>query len=172
MREISASNFGIVIAYLVPGFTTLWGFSYFSASLSAWIGQPAASQPTVAGFLYVTLGSLGMGMIVNAARWATLDKIHHLTGIRYPNWDFENLQKNLAGYETLVEFYFRYHEFFGNTLIAGSFTYLIWRWHHPAWIFAAMDVVMLGIGALLWAASRDTLRKYYIRSERLLSRRH
>ena len=169
MGEISASNFGLVIAYFLPGFTAFWGISYFSTTLTTWLGKTAAEQPTVAGFFYVTLASIGTGLTVNAIRWLTLERLHHCTGIPYPRWDFARLQTNLAAYEKLVEFYYRYHEFFGNSLIAGSFTYTVWRWHHPGWNLVAADAAALGLAVLFWAASRDTLRKYYSRSERLLA---
>lgn len=168
MRDISAANFGLVIAYLLPGFIVLWGISYLSPTVAIWFGQSAADSPTVAGFLFVTLASIASGMTVNAFRWLTIDNIHHRTGISYPKWDFAKLQSNLGAYERLVEFYYRYHEFFGNALVASTFTYIVWRWHHPGWHLVVADFGYVGLMVLFWLASRDTLKKYYARSQRLL----
>lgn len=169
IQNISASNFGVLIAYLIPGFTTLWGISFYSETVRLWLGEPSCSSPTVGGFLYVTLASIGAGMIVNGLRWLTLDHLHHRTGVCYPDWDFANLQPNLGAYDTLVAFYYRYHEFFGNSLVAGTFTYLAWRWLHPGWRLIVADGLFLALAFLLWVCSRDTLKKYYERSSRLLS---
>ena len=58
MSSLSSQNFGPVIAYILPGFVTLWGVSYFSPTVDGWIAASQQGAPTVAGFLYVTLASL------------------------------------------------------------------------------------------------------------------
>jgi len=168
MDEARITSFGLLIAYILPGFTALCGLGTISVTVSSWLRSVPGNCPTVGGFLYVTLTSIGLGMTVNAIRWLTLDSFHHLTGVRYPEWDFSQLQTNLGGYDKLVEFYYRYHEFFGNTLIAGSFTYLTWRFLHPSWQYVLADAVYLAFTALFWLASRDTLTKYYRRVEQLM----
>ena len=168
MKETPVANFGLLIAYVLPGFIALCGFGLFSPTVMTWLHGVPDRCPTVAGFLYVTLASIGIGMTVNALRWFTLDSLHHRTGIHYPAWDFSRLQSNLGGYDKLVDFYFRYHEFFGNSLIAGSFTYLTWRFFHPGWRLLAADLAYVAVAALFWLASRDTLKKYYRRVEQLM----
>ena len=41
--------------------------------------------------------------------------------------------------------------------------------HHPGWKLLLADLGFLLLAALLWTGSRDTLRKYYQRTEQLLS---
>ena len=59
MTEWTDKNFGVVIAYLLPGFVALWGVSYFSPTVASWISVSQQGAPTVAGVCYVTLASLG-----------------------------------------------------------------------------------------------------------------
>jgi hypothetical protein len=66
MQDLSRSNIGIVMAYLLPGFATMWGASYFSETMETWLGATPAESPSVGGVLYVTVGSLGAGLIVSA----------------------------------------------------------------------------------------------------------
>jgi hypothetical protein len=170
MSELSDKNFGLVIAYVVPGFVALWGVARFSPTVASWIAASQATAPTVAGFLYVTLGSLAAGLIVSAVRWALVDTLHHATGVRQPNWEFANLDERLCGFLALVENHYRYYQFFGNTFIAAAFTYRanliaegrqIWRDGWAAFAFVILEII-------LFIGSRDTLRKYYSRAERLL----
>ena len=76
MRELNSGNFGLVIAYLLPGFVALLGVSFFSEPVQTWFSVSPVALPTVGGFLYVTLGSLSAGVIVSTVRWATVDTIH------------------------------------------------------------------------------------------------
>ena len=44
---ISATNFGLLIAYLVPGFTALWDTSYFSETVKHWLSGSGNTAPIV-----------------------------------------------------------------------------------------------------------------------------
>ncbi len=92
MREVSSKNFGLLIANLLPGLVALWGASYFSHTVRIWLGASGATGPTVGGFLYVTLASVGAGMTVSAVRFLVIDRIHHWTGVRQPLSDFSKLR--------------------------------------------------------------------------------
>src|SRR5262249_22274196 len=66
MQSVSNTNFGPLIAYLVPGATVLLGFTPFSATLSSWFATAPGDAPTIGGFLYPTLASLAAGAHVGA----------------------------------------------------------------------------------------------------------
>ena len=174
MNSLSAQNFGLVIAYLLPGFVALWGVSYFSPTVDAWISASQQNAPTVAGFMYVTLASLAAGVTVSAVRWAIIDHLHHLTGIRPPAWKFANLEGKLQGYVTLIENHYRYYQFYSNMFVAAAFSFVaraISSGLRPS-ITPWATVAFLALELVLFAGSRDTLRKYYGRTQQLLSSRH
>lgn len=102
MSTLSNQNFGLVIAYLLPGFVALWGVSYFSPTVASWITASQHDTPTVAGFMYVTLASLASGVTVSAVRWAIIDHLHHATGVVPPAWQFGRLEGRLQGYLALI----------------------------------------------------------------------
>ena len=112
MQDVSTKNFGLLIAYLIPGFATLWGVSYFSPVVRSWLGSTADSSPSVGGFLYVTLASVSAGLTVSTIRWLVIDSIHHHTGIQQPNWDFSRLGQTVAAYDVLKEIHYRYFQFY------------------------------------------------------------
>ncbi len=171
VNTVTHQNFGLVIAYLLPGFVALWGVSYFSPTVAGWIVASQQDAPTVAGFMYVTLASLAAGVTASAVRWAVIDNLHHATGVVPPAWKFANLEGKLQGYLALIENHYRYYQFYSNMAVAAAFSFsarclgggeafrrLLW----PAVGFLVLESVLL-------AGSRDTLRKYYTRTQQLLS---
>lgn len=170
MNGLSNQNFGLVIAYILPGFVALWGVSYFSPTVAGWIAASQQGAPTVAGFMYVTLASIGTGLTVSGVRWMVIDTIHHLTGLTRPAWKFGKLDDKLQGFLTLNEGHYRYYQFYANTFVAVGFTYAawsVWQGKGPcAAGWANVNFVVLEI--VLFANSRDTLANYYSRVAQLL----
>jgi hypothetical protein len=170
MNTLSNENFGLVIAYILPGFVALWGVSFFSPTVESWIMVSQQGAPTVAGFMYVTLASIGTGLTVSGIRWAIIDSIHHLTGLVRPAWKFVNLDEKLQGFITLNEAHYRYYQFFSGMFVAVAFTYSAWLVWNGKGLRAAgwanLHFVILEI--VLFVNSRDTLAKYYSRVAQLL----
>ncbi len=170
MAELSARNFGLLIAYLIPGFVALWGASAISPDLRLWLTGTSAAGPTIGGFLFVTVAAVAAGMTASAVRWAFLDWLHRLTGVPRPPWDDSALDRKLAAFDYLVENHYRYYQFYGNTFVAVLFSYGIWRLSAegqgtaPGWT----DACVLFVEGVFFAGSRDALRKYFSRTSRLL----
>ena len=55
MNQITSPAFGLVIAYLIPGFLALAGLSPHLPTVQAWLGTLPDESPSVGGFLYVTI---------------------------------------------------------------------------------------------------------------------
>jgi len=170
VTSLSNESFGLVIAYLLPGFVALWGVSYFSPTVDSWIATSQQGGPSVGGFLYVTLASLGAGLTVSGVRWAVVDSIHYLSGLRRPAWKFVNLDNKLRGFLMLNESHYRYYQFYGNMFVAAGFTYAAWLISSGKGIKAAgwATVHFAVLEAILFANSRDTLAKFYFRVAQLL----
>lgn len=171
VRDISPFNFGLVVAYLVPGFVILWGLSWHFSTIASWLRGPSADAPTVGDLFYATLASVACGMFANMARWAVLDTIHHRTGVQVPAWDFSRLQEKLSAYEILVEFHYRFYQFGANALIAILSTYILFRSSMVGWAYqwGWVDGGLVLVCVVLFLGSRDALRKYYRRAGALLS---
>jgi hypothetical protein len=172
MKESSITNFGLLIAFLLPGFVALWGLGFVSPEVQSWLGASPANAPTVGGFLYVSLASIVAGMAVTIARWLVIDSIHHATGISRPRWDFSRLQENVAAFDMLNELYYRHYQCYANMIIAIVFAnvlrHLAGRATQPWDVLDAASLVLI---ALFFVGSRDSLRKYYRRGEQLLAGR-
>jgi hypothetical protein len=176
MKEVTQKNFGWVIAYVVPGLVTLWGVSFFSATVKVWLTSANGASPSVAGFLYVTLASLAAGLTVGAVRSIVIDPLHHWTGIPKPELDFSDFQAKFWAFNQIVEGHYRYYQFYAHMAIAVLFVF-------AAMIASGMSPegdrervwISVGVGLLelvLVASSREAVRTYYARASDLLGTHH
>ncbi len=169
MQNVTNANFGPLIAYLVPGATALWGISEFVPSLRTWFAVVPIQTPTIGGFLYLTVASIACGMVISAIRWAVVDTLHRVTGLPLPKLDFSKLGRNVEAFNLLIEIHYRHYQFFSGMFLATLIAYGSYRIKHggfwpPGWF----DVGFLAIEVIFLLSSRDTLRKYYGRSQQLL----
>ena len=169
MSDLTGKNFGLLIAYVLPGFVALWGVGRFSKTVDSWITASQQHAPTVGGFLYVTLASLALGLTVSAVRWATIDTLHHKTGIKPPSLEFSTLGDKLDGFHGLVENHYRYYQFYSNMFVSLVVVFLaVADFPKDLCEIGLPTAGCLFLELVFLAGSRDALRKYYARAERLL----
>jgi hypothetical protein len=171
-QEASVNDFGLLIAYVLPGFAALWGMTYVSPEIRGWIGTAPVDVPTVGGFLYTTVASVAAGLTVSTVRWLIIDAVHHWTGLRRPQWDFARFQEHVIGYNVLTDIHYRYYQFYGNSCIALLWVALMRRFT-LGWprLPDAVESGLLLLLVIFFLGSRDTLRKYYLRTGQLLKAR-
>lgn len=171
MQDVTRDNFGTLIAYVLPGFITLWGVSVFSETVRSWLGSSSTGSPTVGGFLYVTVAAVAAGMLISTVRWLVVDRVHHLTGLSAPKWEFALLGDRLAAFELLVASHYVFYQWSANSFVAVAFTFFAYEAtksvHGPADGLLALGFIVVEV--ILWLGSRDTLRKYYERTYALLN---
>jgi hypothetical protein len=170
VNPVNEDNFGLLIAYVIPGFLAVLQLAQISPMIARWLAVPSSGAPTVGGFLYVTIASVGIGLGIGVLRWAGLDSLHRWMGLATPQWDFVKLQGNVEAFERMVQYHFRYYQFYGHTLIvlvvAAMLPQPLWGWLDASPLAAA--VVALSLAVLLFAASRDALAKYQQRTAAFL----
>jgi hypothetical protein len=159
MNDNVSGNFGLLVAYLIPGATVLWGLSLFSPLLAGLFAATPPAAPTIGGFLYLTVASLAAGMTVNAVRWALLDMVHARTGLAAPHLDFSRLGANVEAFTLLIEIHYKHYQFHANMVVATAFAYVCYRVHIGllgSWGWLDAGVAVLEI--VFFSMSRDTLR--------------
>ena len=88
-----------------------------------------------------------------------------------PVWDDGRLADVLGGFDYLVQSHYRYYEFSANALLAGVSVYILNRLLGTfPFLGVSIDLGILIVSSVLFAASRDALAKYYIRTDRLIGR--
>jgi hypothetical protein len=166
-------NFGIVIAFLLPGFILLWAVSLSSDSVAVFLRTYSSNNgATVGGFLYATLASLSLGLLISAIRWAAVDTVlnWHLKGP--PNLNFESLkdEHTHAGFISIIENHYRYYQYYSNTLIALIVGAAVGLSKH-GWSYDLRWAGLLVVAIALLLGARDALRKFYDRAEQILGLR-
>jgi hypothetical protein len=165
--DILNRQFGLIIAYLLPGFIALAGIASLVPTVAGWLhtDQTASFGAPV----YAILAATAAGMIVSCFRWLLVDWIHALTGVPAPTFNAQALEERPTAFSYLVESHYRYYQFYANTLIAVLWTYSIHRWLRtdPLLNFGT-DLAVLILCAVLFAGSRDALTKYRNRSSQLV----
>jgi hypothetical protein len=156
MAENSSRQFGLIVAYVLPGFIGLAGIAPLFPAVAQWL-QPVERGD--AGFgppVYALMAATVVGLIVSCFRWLLLDQFHHWTGVKRPAWDDSRLERTLDGFDYLVQNHYRYYEFCGNTLIAAIGAYGLNRMMGTLpFLGAGTDLGMLVLSLVLFAASRD-----------------
>lgn len=169
MQSVTNANFGPLVAYLLPGATVLLGVSPFSPLVRSWFAIPPDGTPTIGGFLFLTVASMGVGMTVSAVRWLVIDTLHRLTGLSLPPLDFSRLGPNVEAYGLLIEIHYRHYLAYANESIALVIAYVCYRVSLGCTLtLDGIDVLFVALEAVFLITSRDTLKKYYLRSQQLL----
>jgi len=158
------TNFGLLIGYVLPGFTAMHGLPTLSGSQLVWATAGGEASPTLPGLLSGTIEAVAVGLTVSTLRWLLIDTLHHRTGLRPPPWDFALLEKNVTAFELLVHVHYRYYKFYSNVVVA-----LVWAYACRGAGQGPRALVYWVLAALFLFASRDALRKYYERAGRLLA---
>jgi hypothetical protein len=160
--EAFSRQFGLMIAYLLPGFIGLMGLAPFVPSVSEWLQGVGWGELGLGPPIYAILAALTLGMLFSCVRWLLIDHIHHWTGIRPPALKLASLEVRLGAFHYIVENKYRYYQFHSNALIALLWAYLPNRLlqKFPLLGFGT-DLGVLILCAVLFAGSRDGLAKYY-----------
>ncbi len=167
MTTTSNWQFGLIVAYVLPGFVGLLGLAPFFPEIARWL-RPVGTDG-IGAALYAVLAAAAIGLVISCFRWMILDRIHAWTGIRRPTLDDRRLNEVLEPFDYLVQNHFRYYEFCGNTLVAFVAGYILNRvFNTLPFLSIGTDAVVALVSIALFAASRDALANYFTRTSRLV----
>jgi hypothetical protein len=169
MSQTSNWQFGLIMAYVLPGFIALAGTAPLLPAVAAWLHPAVQGSLSLRPPVYAVLAATAVGLFLSCFRWLTIDQIHYWTGVRRASWDDRQLATALGGFDYLVQNHFRYYEFCGNTFLAVLWGYGLNRSIGTSpFLGVGTDLGVLIVSAVLFTASRDALMKYYNRTGRLL----
>ncbi|MEM6332635.1 MAG: hypothetical protein AAF823_04780 [Planctomycetota bacterium] len=173
MPQTTDRGFGLIIAYLVPGFGAILALSTLSPTIRLWLNMAssyALEAPDFAGVVYVVFASLGMGLVFGAIRWAVIDQINAATGIGRPQLNDALMEERLNAYGLFISIHYQYHKFYAHSLIAGVVYAVVRRETYGlTGSYDLIDGTLAILLVIFWFAQRNALKMYYTRAERLLS---
>lgn len=163
MKEVTDKNFGMVIAFMLPGFILAWSLTLPFPALGKFFQFDAAKETaSIGGFLNISLASLALGLQISAVRWALLDR---LLSRGLPDIDFSSLKdKDVFGsFIGVVENHYRYYQYYSNSFVAVAFGYTGYLISERHWGLGWVTVITGGLLIILYLASKDCLKKYHRR---------
>lgn len=167
--EVSARQFGLLIAYLLPGFVGLAGVAPLAPAVAAWLQPDTLATVGLGLSVYTLIAATTSGLIISCFRWLLIDSLLHRTGLRRPTWKDQRLDDRLEAFDYLVENHYRYYQFYANTLMAIVWSYSIHRAMQSSPLLGSgTDLGATILCAVLLAGARDALAKYYQRTSRLI----
>jgi hypothetical protein len=121
-----SKSFGLSIAFVIPGAIGLYATSFFVPVVAIWFGADAST--TVGGFLFVLLGSAGMGVFISGLRWLVLEKLTTWIKPMPEQLDLARRKEknNEATYQDLLLRHYQFFQFYANTPFALALLYLAW----------------------------------------------
>lgn len=162
-------QFGLVIAYLLPGFVALAGLTPLIPTVGDWLHGVYLGEAGVGPPVYALIAATTLGMIVSCFRWLMVDHLLAALGVTAPVWDFSRIQNQLAALDYLNEGHYRYYQFYANVLVALVWAYPIHRLFKTSPLLGiGTDLGVVLVCAVLLAGARDALTKYYQRAGQLM----
>ncbi len=160
MRDVHSQNFGLLIAFVLPGFTLLLGLAEHLPIVRDGLGAAPDTSPTVGGFLYMTLAAVTLGLLVSTVRWLLVDTLLYVCGLRSPLRALE--PERTAQFDIVVQQYYRHYQFHANLLVALPIAGALWQAARDTWQPWTLALVVI-LELILAAGAWDTLAKCYRR---------
>ena len=159
--EKSGLNFGLVIAYLIPGFLATYAVAPHVSTVDELLGRPSR-VPDSASVVPLVLIAVGVGIIINAISAALIRPVIHLSHVHPPDDPVERKYtiEDMHKYNHLVETTFRFHQFYSNTLVAVVLLAPVWLVRPLQDNFLRNASLLLVVGVLFYTA-RNSLRNFY-----------
>jgi len=169
VNDTATKNFGVLIAYVLPGFAALWSLQPYSATLRLWLSASPTLPAGLESVVFACAAAVGGGMVLSAVRWLIIDTTMSLLGVRRPQWDDSRFGARREAFEALVDAHFRYYQFYAHTALVlplFAINALVARGKPAAvWIVA----MFIASELILLLAAHDSLTRYFVRTSRLLA---
>lgn len=153
-------NFGLLIAYIVPGFLGLYAVSEHSTVIENLLGG-STNTPTTGAIVPLLLLALASGVVINAITWILVRPMIEFTGVKRPHLRYGKISKELLDvYNEAIESSYRYYQSYGNLfaiLLMIGFNSLI----SSTLPNLHLVIIYLAVLLILFFAARDSLNRSY-----------
>lgn len=173
MKDVTSTSFGLVIAWLLPGLSTFYCISLWSDDANKVLGSVLTAESTVGLFVMVMLAGVALSLLVTLPRWLLFEElIGRKTRLADTDYRVLKDEQRLTAFRQIVEWHYRYHQFWGSIAIVAPFGFVGWiksSWQKMPWGNIAIAIIafvlaeaMIAIGA--WAA----YKKFVARANSIL----
>jgi hypothetical protein len=120
MVQFAPINFGLIIAYILPGTVTVYGLRYLSPRIDALWSTLERGQIVVGPLILIGVSALAVGLIVSSFRVVVLEPILYCTGVKQTIIKYDKIAdaERRELFSQMVENVYRYEQFYGNVLLS------------------------------------------------------
>jgi hypothetical protein len=172
-KDATATVFGWVIAFILPGLLTLYAIALWFSAIAAQLMAFSEAESTIGLFLIVVLTCLLVGIELSALRWLLFERWicrkHRLV-----NSEFVQLRspEKHAAFKSIVDEHYKYHQCYGGlALVIPFFSVSLAHCYQVSffsWIGAWSFLGTVLVEALTVAGAIDSYKKYVGRAKALL----
>lgn len=174
MKEYGYTPFGLVIAFMLPGFAGLYGLSLWFPALNVSLQVVTGPSASIAALLVLVMQSLLLGLEVTLLRWLIFERLlgqsHSFT-----SKEFQKLSEpeTLSAFHMVVEQHYRYHQFWGGLAVVIPIGAAGWLRSSPATLELKLAgaALLFALECLTAAGALSALRLYVDRGKAILAKR-
>ena len=171
MDKIYSSSFGLVIAFLLPGFIAFYGMINWIGNFNIIYNNLFISSSFLGAFSLIIVISLILGLIITSIKWVLYENILDKSQTLDDN-SFKDIGSNrdkLIAFRAAVDEHYRYHQFWSNTSIAifPSYVHIFIDLcnNHKYWFLILSLILVLSLEILLFFSAKEAKKKYIIRAK-------
>jgi len=152
MKDVTSTSFGLLIAFLLPGFAGFCSLSFYSYQIRNTLDKFWEANSDVGAFLLVLLLSLIIGLLVTQIRWVMFE----IGLCRNVHLDLASkaelrIETKFVAFRAAVDETYRYHQFFGGMAVVMPIFYI--GWVRESWL--ALTRYKFGLTLVLFTASKS-----------------
>ena len=161
---------GTIIAFVLPGFLSLWLIARFdpASPAAAWLNTAQDKETTIGAFLFAGLASLGLGLVLSGIRYLLYEATGILTVVlRAPariEVDQRARKEHEAAFREITENHYKFYLFYANTSTALLLLLPV-LWNHIDRATVLWLVILEGV---LIASARDAIVRHRTKVQILL----
>jgi hypothetical protein len=162
-------SFGLIVAYVLPGFIGLAGLIPLMPVVGEWLAPVSHGDAGLGPPIYALLSATTVGMIVSCFRWLIIDHILEWTGVPKAAHAWEALPEKLEAASHLLKIHYNHYQFQANTVVVTVWVYLLNRFMQTLPLLGpGTDLAVFILCAVLLTGSRDCVSKYRRKLGRVL----
>jgi hypothetical protein len=171
MKDVTSTSFGLVIAYLLPGFAAFFALSFWSPPVRDLFTKFLVAESSVGSFLLVIICSLTAGLEVAIFRWILFEKwLCKSKKLDKAKFAHLGVEAKLTAFRAAVDEHYRYHQFWGGMAVAIPFIGwgVVNASNGSTWEKAGLAVALLIVEIVTIIAARSAFYNYVDRADNIL----
>lgn len=127
MKDVTSTSFGLLIAFLLPGFSGFCALTFYSCQVRGILAKFWEAKSDVGSFMLVLLLSLVIGLLLTQIRWLIFERALCRKD-RLGRDDLAELrdEAKFVAFRAAVDETYRYHQFFGGMAVVIPIFYVGW----------------------------------------------